>query len=114
MKAFRSILRTVETEALNEAEGGDLEAAVHHVYERHLGNALGQLDALAVVVERQARGFIVGSAIGVITAGITGPLGVLAGSLLGTGVAVVSDARQMLARRRQRGWVTVHHRLTAH
>lgn len=55
MASFRAVLREVEAEALAEAAGGDIEAAAHHAYERHLERA-AHVEGIRVPVEHTAGG----------------------------------------------------------
>ena len=88
-----------------------MEAAVHHVYQRHLAEAVGRIEGLGAAVRRTGIGFLLGSATGLATAGLTGPLGIAAGSALGIVVPAVQDARALLSARRRKGWVAVHQQL---
>jgi hypothetical protein len=46
LRRFRAVLREVEEEALDEVADGDVEAAIHHAYERHLANAQERISGL--------------------------------------------------------------------
>jgi len=110
---FRAVLREVEDEAAAEASGGDAEAAAHHAYENHLASAADRLEGIAGPAGRAATGFMVGSGLGFATSGLTGPLGVLAGSGLGAAGSAAVDVVKMVRRRRTRGWISVHQRIGA-
>ena len=108
---FRAVLREVEQEAAAEASGGDIEAAAHHAYERHLANAADRLEGIAAPARRAVTGFVIGSGLGIATSGITGPLGILAGSAAGTAASAVVDVVKVVKRHRTRGWISVHQRI---
>jgi len=110
---FRAVLREVEEEATAEASGGDVEAAAHHAYENHLASAADRLEGVAGPARRAVTGFMVGSGLGFATSGLTGPLGVLAGSGLGATGSAAVDVVKMVRRRRSRGWISVHQRIGA-
>jgi hypothetical protein len=52
MTRFRAVLGEIEHEAAAEAVGGDLEAAAHHAYERHLAGAVPGLSNIGSVGAR--------------------------------------------------------------
>ncbi len=110
MVRFRAVLRDVEAEAAAEAAGGDLEAAAHHAYERHLARAVPGLAGIGSVTRNTAVGFVIGGAAGFLTMGITGPGGPLAGAALGVVPGAVAAVRDVY--RRSRGWVTVGNQIT--
>lgn len=85
MARFRAVMREVETAAADEAAGGDLEAAAHHAYERHLADAVPALARISWVAKNTTVGFVIGGIAGFLTMGITGPGGPLAGAALGVG-----------------------------
>jgi hypothetical protein len=60
MARFRAVLREVETEAMAEAANGDIEAAAHHAYERHLAAAVGKLEGMIGPARRAVTGLIIG------------------------------------------------------
>lgn len=109
---FRAVLREVEEEATAEAVGGDIEAAVHHAYERHLAAAAGGLENLGAIAHRALRGFVIGGIAGFATSGIIGPMGTVAGAAVGAAPAAIVDVRDTIRQRRSRGWVSVHQRIT--
>lgn len=111
---LRKTLREVETEALELAvSGGDLEEQIHRTYERRLASAVGRVDSLGVVARRTLAGFGIGTAAGFATSFITGPLGVLAGSALGSVVGAGIDTHHALRARRSKAWVGVMTRIQA-
>jgi hypothetical protein len=109
---FRAILRDVEEEAAAEAAGGDIEMAAHHAYERHLAGAVGSLEGIGDIAHRALTGFVIGGITGFAASGIVGPLGTVAGSGLGAATTTIVDVRSMIRRRRSRGWVALHQRIT--
>lgn len=57
MIRFRAILREVEQEAAAEvAAGGDIEAAAHHSFERHLAGAQETVESIGAVVHNTCAG----------------------------------------------------------
>lgn len=105
---FREILREVEREALTEAATGDVEAAAHHAYQRHLADVVPTLDGWKGQAQTLMRDWIIGGAIGYATSGFTGPLGLAVGSLIGTLPGAVGGIRGQILSRKRRGWVVVH------
>jgi hypothetical protein len=108
---FRAVLREVEEETAAEAATGDVQAAAHHAYERHLAAASGRLDGIGAVVRKAAAGVVIGGAIGVGTAPIAGPLGIVASTGTGVALATITDVRTMIRQRQSRGWVSVHYKI---
>jgi hypothetical protein len=53
MARFRAVLREIEGETAAEAGDGDLEAAMHHAYERHSAAAVPQLTGFARAVRNK-------------------------------------------------------------
>jgi hypothetical protein len=111
MARFRAVLREVEEEASTEAAGGDVEAAAHHAYERHLADATGRLEGLGGPAKRTATGFVVGATAGLATSGITGPTGILASAVLGTVPGAILDIRSTIRRRCSNGWVGLYQKI---
>ena len=107
-----AVLREVEAEAGVEVARGDIEAAAHRAYERHLAKASGKLEGVGSVTRRTAVGIVIGGAIGVATSPIAGPLGIVVSTGAGAVMSTIADVRNMLRQRQSRGWVTVHHRIT--
>src|SRR5262249_36116886 len=108
---FRVVLQEVEEETEAEAATGDVEAAVHLAYERHLADASGKLEGIGSVARKAAAGIVIGGAIGIGMAPITGPLGIIGSTGAGVAVATITDVRTMIRQRRSRGWVSVHHKI---
>jgi hypothetical protein len=109
---FRAVLREVEHEATAETAAGDIEAAAHHAYEKHLAEASGRLDGVGAVARRAVTGIVIGGVIGAATSPVTGPLGIVVSTAAGGAVSTIQDVRNMMRQRRSRGWVSVHHRIT--
>jgi len=108
LERFRAVLREVEQEATREAAGGDIEAAAHHAYERHLADATGKLEGIRGPTMRATTGFAIGATAGFTTSGITGPIGPLAGAALGVIPGAILDIRSTIRRRRRNGWVGLY------
>jgi hypothetical protein len=113
MVRFRSIIREVEAGALARANGGDLEAAAHATYRDYLSRAAGPLDTLPSILKRSPISLVLGGAAGAATMGITGPLGVAVGAVLGTGLDSGTQAVKALRARGDRAWLSVHRQLTS-
>lgn len=112
LQQLRGIMEEVEAETSDVAvRGGDLEAAVHHAVETRLANVAGKVDTVAGTSKRTAVGFVIGAASGVATMGITGPLGVLASTALGSVTGGVLDGLAMVRERRATQWVSLLNRL---
>jgi hypothetical protein len=109
---FRAILHEVEAETAVEAAGGDVEAAAHHAYERHLADASGRLDGIGSVVRNAFAGVVIGGGIGAAAVPITGPMGIVVTTGAGVGISTITNVRDVIRQRRTRGWVSVHHRIT--
>jgi hypothetical protein len=107
---FRAVLREVEEVTVAEALGGDIERAAYHVYERQLADAR-KLEGVTAPAGRAVGGFVIGGASGFAVAGLTGPVGIVAGAALGTGIGTVVDVRNFLRQRRSGGWVALQNRL---
>jgi hypothetical protein len=112
MARFRAVMREVETAAADEAAGGDLEAAAHHAYERHLADAVPALARISWVAKNTTVGFVIGGIAGFLTMGITGPGGPLAGAALGVVPGAAAGVRDVLRQRKARGWVAVGNRIS--
>jgi hypothetical protein len=112
MASFRAVLREVEAEALAEAAGGDIEAAAHHAYERHLERA-AHVEGIKVPIEHTAGGLLISAATGAATLPLAGLGGLIVSTLGGTVIGGILDARSYIRQRRSKGWVTVATRLKA-
>jgi hypothetical protein len=112
MASFRAVLREVEAEALAEAAGGDIEAAAHHAYERHLERAT-HVEGIRVPIEHTAGGLLISAATGAAALPLAGLGGLIASTLGGTVIGGILDARSYIRQRRSKGWVTVATRLRA-
>ncbi len=112
MKYLRRMLNDIETDALSvAADAGDLERAVHTSYERRLSEAVGLVEGMGSVLRKSMVGFAVGGGGGLATACITGPLGIIAGSGVGTALGAALDLRTAARNRRSRAWITAMGRL---
>jgi hypothetical protein len=105
------VLQEVEEESEAEAATGDVEAAAHHAYERHLADASGKLEGISALGRKAAAGIVIGGAIGIGTAPIAGPLGIVASTGVSVALATITDVRTLIRQRRSRGWVSVHHKI---
>jgi hypothetical protein len=56
-------------------------------------------------------GFIVGGGAGLLTMGIAGPGGPLAGAAIGVAPGAIAGVRNISRQRRSRGWMTVRNRI---
>jgi hypothetical protein len=111
MVRFRAILREVEEEAAADAIGGDLEAAAHRAYQRHLADAQEAVLSMGSVVHNVLRAFLIGAVTGFVTIGIFGPLGVVAGAGAGATVGGIIEAHDVLRQRTSRGWVSIQQQI---
>ena len=111
MARFRTILREVEQEATDEALDGDIENAVQRAYRRHLTEAQGAIDDIGSVAHTTLQGFVIGGVTGFATAGLLGPLGIVAGAAIGTIPGTILNVCDVIQRRRDRGWVTLQQRI---
>lgn len=111
MARFRHVMREVEAQALEQAIGGDVEAAAHRAYQAVLARAAGQLESVATLARRVPISLVLGSATGIATMGIAGPISVAAGAGLGAAADFVSGGVSMVRARSNRGWLAVHQRL---
>jgi hypothetical protein len=109
MARFRAVLHETEDEAAAEAVGG--EAAAHHAYVRHLASAVPGLANIGSVVRNTTIGFVIGGAAGLLTMGITGPGGPLAGAAIGVAPGTIAGIREISRQRRSKGWIMVHNRI---
>jgi hypothetical protein len=57
-------LRDAENEAMAESATGDIEAAAHHAFERHLVAASGTVDSLGAVVGKTSANVIISAGTG--------------------------------------------------
>lgn len=112
MVSFRKMLREVETEALADAEGGDLERAAHRAYERFRERE-DPIEGVSVPVKRTVTTMLVGGASGAVALPIAGLGGLLTGTAIGTAAAGVLELSEYISRRRSRGWAAITARLRA-
>jgi hypothetical protein len=70
---FRTVLREVEAEATSGAAVGDLLAAAHHAYYKHLADAVGKVGGIGASFTSTTLGFVISCVAGPSTMGISGP-----------------------------------------
>jgi hypothetical protein len=107
MARFRAVLRDIEDEAAAEAGTGDLEAAVHHAYERHGAAAVPRLTGFGRAAATIVVGYVISSGSGLVTLGLKGLAADLASAAVGSVPGAVMGVREVVRQRRSRGWVTV-------
>lgn len=107
MTRFRAVLREIEDQAAAEAAGGDIEAAARHAYEQHLASAVPALANIGTITRDTIIGFTIGAATGLLTIGITGPGGPIAGAAIGTLPGTILGIRNMTRQRKSAGWIKV-------
>jgi hypothetical protein len=109
--AFRRILSEIEHDILEVLGGsGDLEAAVHHAYERKLSAAHDRIERLGASIRREVVALGVGVGGGVVALPLSPPLGLSLGALpsvVWSTLAIRTSAK----RRAQRAWVAFDWRL---
>jgi hypothetical protein len=108
MGDLRRILREIEHSVLEDARGGDAEAAVRHAMERHLVKAVGKVEGLGALPKHAIVELGVGTMIGVATFGLAGPVAVGTGAAAGAGVATVRAGVSRARAKRSKGWVTAY------
>jgi hypothetical protein len=113
MARFRSVLREVEEEAMAETADGDIKTAVEHAYRRHLAGYPETLPSVGAIAHRTLTGFVIGGIAGFYVYGITGPLSPIAGAGIGAAAGTVIDVRDVMRRRRSRGWIALDQRIEA-
>jgi hypothetical protein len=107
MTRFREILREVEQQAAAEALDGDIEKAANRVYRRRLAEASEAIDTVGTIGHKTLAGFVIGGYTGFLTAGIIGPLGIVAGAAAGVIPGTVLDVRNMIRQNRSKDWVSL-------
>ena len=112
MTRFRAVIREIEDQAAAEAAGGDIEAAARHVYEQHLASALPALANIGTITGNTIIGFAIGTATGLLTIGITGPGGPIAGAAIGVLPGTILGIRNMTRQRKSAGWIKVRNRIS--
>jgi hypothetical protein len=112
MVRLRGILREVENEAMAESAAGDLEAAAHHAYERHLAAASGTVDNLGAVVGKTSANVIFSAGTGAAMIPLPSIEGFVIGTAVGTGITVIGATRNWIKARRSRGWVSLAQRIS--
>ena len=112
MVRLRGILRDVEAEAVAESASGDIEAAAHHAYERHLAAATGTVDSLGAVIRKTMASFVIGGVIGAATLPMPELVGFAVGTTTGGTVSAIGNVRGMIRQRRSKGWVSLAQRIS--
>jgi hypothetical protein len=112
MARFRAVLQEVEAEAITEAASGDIEAAAHHVYEKHLASA-AKVEKVTAPIRHTAGGLVISGAAsaGTTAAGFTGLAGFVISTVAGGIIGGILDVRAYIRQRRARGWVAVHNQI---
>lgn len=106
LRYLRSAMHDIESAALEAATSyGDLEAAVHLTLEGELAKAMERTDKLHATTKRTVLSVVVATGIGFATAGITGPLGIVAAALGSSAIGGALDARTALRTKPSRAWV---------
>ena len=114
LRRFRAVLREVEEEALDEVADGDVEAAIHHAYERHLANAQERISGLGWIGAWGVSNFVIGGGTSAATAPIGGLWAMTAASASSASTGVAIDIRKWRRARHRSGWLSIHQRLGAH
>lgn len=112
MIRLRRVLRGVEEEAAVESAAGDIEAAAHHAYERHLAAASGRVDSLGTVARTTGASLIFGGATGAAMLPLPPMLGFAIGTALGGIGSAVSGLRGRAQQQRIKGWVSLAQRMS--
>jgi hypothetical protein len=111
MMRLRRVMAEVEQEAAAESAGGDIEAAAHHAYERHLEAVSGTVDSLGAVFRKTGASIIIGGAIGAPTLPLPPLLGFVVGTAAGGAASAISNIRGRAQQRRSKGWVSLAQRM---
>jgi hypothetical protein len=111
MTRFRAILHEVEQEAASEAVDSDIEAALQRAYRRHLTDAQDAVGNIGTVAHKTLQGFVIGGITGFATVGLIGPIGIVASAALGIIPGTVMSIRDIIQRRKSRGWITLQQRI---
>jgi hypothetical protein len=114
MSAFRQVLREVEFQALEEAAGGDLEAAAHHAFERYLASAsVSGKNGVGAAMRTHMAGLLVGGLTGAVTMDWVGPVGFASAVALGQAPAMATDVVRLRRAKTRPSWVTAYQALDA-
>jgi hypothetical protein len=111
MIRLRRVLREVEEEAAAESAVGDVEAAAHHAYERHLAAASGRVDGLGTVVRKTGASIIFGGGTGAAMLPLPPLLGFAVGTALGGVGSAIGSLRDRAQQKRVKGWVSLAQRM---
>jgi hypothetical protein len=112
IRRFREVLREVEAEVADRAPAEGLRSAVERVYNRELGRAAGRIESVMAPTLRALQVVVFGAGGGVVTQGIAGVPGMVAGAAASAGAGYILDLRKVLKRKNSYGWVTVHQKIT--
>lgn len=111
MARFRGVLREIEEEAAVEVNGGDLEAAVRHAYERHSAKAIPQLTGYTWAAAATVVGYVISCGSDLATFGLKGLAANLVSAAVGSAPGAAMGIRAVSRQRKSRGWVTVRNRI---
>lgn len=112
MRAYRAMLRELEAETLQQAvDDQDVERTVNVLLRNRLLKLAEPPRGSISTLFNGVVSFFVGSGIGGLTAGWTGPVGILSGAALGTAVDIGRMALDRSRARSARRWVSLHQRL---
>ena len=104
-------MQEMEAEVRDLYSRGDLELAVHRVFERHQAKAIDAVQGVGASARGMVGELVFGVATGVMTMGIPSVGGVIAGATAGAAKYGVTDVTKRIRRRRAKGWLSVLNRL---
>jgi hypothetical protein len=107
MARLRRVMTEVEHEAAAESASGDIEAAAHHAYERHLEAMSGTVDSLGAVWRKTGASIVIGGAVGAPTMLLPPLVGFVVGTAASGVVSAISNIRGRAQQRRANGWVSL-------
>jgi hypothetical protein len=114
MVTLRRVLWEVEQQAVEEAQGGDLEAAARHAFTRYLASAAApQRSKVAGIVREHAASLVVAGVIGAVTVNWGGLLGFGTGVALGEAPGLALDVVRYTRARSRPSWVTAFQAIQA-
>lgn len=111
MARFHAVLGEIEEEASAEAVGGDLEAVVHHAYERHSAAVVPSLTGFGRAVGAIVAGYVISGGSGLVTFGLKGLAADLASAGVGSAPGAFMAIREVFRQRKSREWVTVRNKI---
>jgi hypothetical protein len=107
IQQLRAVLREVESEAFDVARsGGDLEAAMHHAYEKKLAGVSEKLHGIRSTAAMGIAELLVGAGAGYATTGLA-LLGPAAGAGITAALMTGWHVRRAVRGRRQRSWIGI-------